>query len=176
MAKANNTVTKTTRNATRKNVKGANTPAVKAPAGPNNVQVAASIFTAHFDRIAQLKGNQEAYDEALKTARKDIIAKIAAECGYMTEAGTPSTAAKTYYALAEKRVMNVQTEDALKVAETGKKPVWSLVRMERGSSEKVASVAVFVTKKAAEQYNSRFQYGQVIKGVQQKGQPIAAVA
>lgn len=164
--------------ATTRKVKGANTPkveAAKAPAGPNNVEVAAAIFTAHFDQIALLKGDKEAHDAALKSARKDIIAKIATECNYMKN-GKPSTAAKTYYALAEKRVMNVQTEEALKVVETGKKPVWSLVRLERGASENVASVALFVTKKAAEEYNTRFQYGQVVKGLQQKGQPIAAVA
>lgn len=180
MAKVTKNTVSVNTNATAsaRKAKGTNVPkteATKAPAGPNNVEVAAAIFTAHFDQIALLKDNKEAHDAALKSARKDIIAKIAAECGYMKD-GKPSTAAKTYYALAEKRVMNVQTEEAMKVAEAGKKPVWSLVRLERGASENVASVALFTTKKVAEEFNSRFNYGQVVKGLQQKGQPIAAVA
>lgn len=84
--------------------------------------------------------------------------------------GMEKTTAATYHAHCITYFREQQQEEALKKAEAGK-PVWSAFKANKQG--KVTSVGVFLTKKAATEFNKDFKHSGVEKGILEVGAKVA---
>lgn len=85
--------------------------------------------------------------------------------------GMEKTTAATYHAHCITYFREREQEEALKKAEAGK-PVWTAFKANKQG--KVTSVGIFLTKKAATEFNSAFKHSGVEKGVLEVGAVVKA--
>jgi hypothetical protein len=151
MAKLSNKTTRTTKaKATAKKA----SVATKAPAATNDVnkrEVAREIV-------------RNVYASAAPGTKN--IRKMAREA-LMSQLGMKGTTAATYVSHAIEHFREQEQAKALDKAEAGKK-VWSAVKTDKQGA--VTSFGVFMTKKAATEFNATFHHSTVIDGVAETGQ------
>ena len=102
------------------------------------------------------------------TPRKNAIERLqkSPQAGGL---GMKPTTAATYHAHCITYFREQEQEAALEKAESGK-PVWTAYKT-NGQGE-ITSCGVFLTKKAATQFNNEFYHDGVVKGVQEVGDTV----
>lgn len=109
-------------------------------------------------------------DESIEQPRKESIKRMMTRLKMSDGSSMARTTAATYHANAIAKFREAENAKALELAEKGK-PVWSVFKTKQGV---VQSVGLFTKKKYASAFNDHFRYGEIEKGVVEKGQRVAA--
>lgn len=93
---------------------------------------------------------------------------------FQAELDMEESTAGTYYYLCESKVLEQQTIETEKAIASSKVKKFSSVKTKRGS-DIASNVQVFLSRKAAEEFNSGMQgFTHVVPGIQKVGKPVAA--
>lgn len=100
--------------------------------------------------------------------RKECIARFQAELNM------EATTANTYYTWCVERLEAEQKEKTEAAIASKAARKYTAVKLERGSTDVISRVAVFVKRSDAEKFNSQMHYDTVVPGVYKTGQKLKA--